>query len=254
MQKPYIGITGFMSRSEVESILEIMPTHAKRLLMVGVLVSWKTIRGIANKYPNRYPVPHKIAEIFPNNDSALNLIHYNTDEKETLCEQLVALTDSWGGMNLHGYQLNIAWPDPRAIEKYRHVFPDKQIVLQIGKHAFQMIDHSPEQLSAKVKEYDGLIHYVLLDPSGGHGELLDVEKARQYLDALTETKMDIGLGVAGGLSPMTLNHIVPLIQDFPNLSIDAEGRLRDTSDNLHISIALEYLDKFRYAFALTSKV
>lgn len=241
MKTPYVGITGFMSLNDALHVLNIVPTNAKRLIMVGILASLKTMRGIQNKWPNRYPSMDKIAGIFPRHPRALNLIHYNTKEVNTLNDQLVAMTN-FGGENLHGFQLNIAWPSPTALEVYRKANPSKQIVLQIGGHAFEMVNHSPERLSKKVaKEYSGLVEYILLDPSGGYGKPFDPERAREYLNALKESNLNISLGVAGGLSPTTLYLVEPLARDFPNLSIDAEGRLRTPEDHLDLNVANEYL-------------
>lgn len=130
MNKPYIGITGFMSRDEVEEVLTVFPENSTRKLMVGVLASEKTLHGPTNKWPNRYP------------------------------------------------------------------------------------DRS-----------------------------FDTDKTREYLRALEDMDLDIGLGVAGGLSAETLHLVEPLIEEFPDLSIDAEGRLRDESDKLDLTAAKRYAVK-----------
>ncbi len=240
MRKPYIGITGFMSLSDALQVLDAIPENADRLVMIGVLASLKTMRGIQNKWPNRYPTMDRIAGIFPDHPLALNLIHYNTKEKDTLCDQLVAMTE-FGGANMHGFQLNIAWPSLDVLGEYRQKHPTKQIVLQIGGHAFEMVNHSPEQLAARVAEYEGITEYVLLDPSGGYGKPFDPERARDYLLALKAQNLEIGLGVAGGLSPTTLDLVRQLAKEFTDLSIDAEGRLRTQEDHLDLNVANDYL-------------
>ncbi|MCK5044869.1 hypothetical protein KAR26_04055 [Candidatus Parcubacteria bacterium] len=240
MKKPYIGITGFMSSDEALHILNSVPFRAGPLVMIGVLASLKTIRGVKNKWPNRYPTMDRIAGIFPDHPLALNLIHYNTKEKDTLANQLIAMTEI-GGVNLHGFQLNIAWPSLDVLHAYREAYPTKQIVLQIGEQAFEMVNHSPEQLASRVVEYDGLVEYVLLDPSGGYGKPFDSEHIRQYLLALREKNLDICFGFAGALSPATINLVEPLVKEFSRLSIDAEGCLRTPKDHLDLNLASEYL-------------
>lgn len=247
MKTPYIGITGFMSLDEALHVLNSVPVNTRRLVMVGVLASLKTMRGIQNKWPNRYPTMDRIAGIFPDHPRALNLIHYNTKELDTLGDQLVAMTN-YGGPNLHGFQLNTTWPSPDVLRIYREAHPTKQIVLPIGGRAFEMINHSPEQLATRVAGYDGLMEYVLLDPSGGYGKPFDPERARQYLITLQEKNLDVSLGVAGGLSPATLNLVEPLAKEFPDLSIDAEGRLRTQEDHLDLRIASEYIRKAFFIF------
>jgi len=218
-----------------------VPEDSGRLVMVGVLASQKTFQGQRNKWPNRYPKVGDIKKIFTDHPQALNLIHYNTKEPKTLCEQLLEIAKLCGP-NLHGFQLNVAWPSYAAIMGYRSVHPRAKIVLQIGGHAFEKVGHSPKQLAAEINwNYAGLVDYVLLDPSGGKGEPFDTERAREYLQAIKEERTSAHLGVAGGLSPTTLELVEPLVSDFPDLSIDAEGRLRDHNDNLDLDLAKEYV-------------
>lgn len=252
MQRPYIGITGFMTQDEVLSVLDAMPASSDRLVMVGVLASQKTIfLGLQNKWPNRYPGPNDIAAIFPNHPLVLNFVHYNTKEPETLLEQMLRVTEL-GGPNFQGFQLNVKWPSPQVLEEYRRQHPGMRIVLQVGGGAFKAVNDSPQILAAKVAdEYDGLADYLLLDPSGGFGKPFDTARAREFLNALRERGVErfLGLGVAGGLSPTTLNLVEPLVDDFQALSIDAEGRLRDESDTLNQDVAKEYVSMALQIFA-----
>lgn len=240
MKQPYVGITGFMSQNEIQSVLDSMPKDSNRLLMVGVLASQKTLRGEKNKWPNRYPEVGRISEVFVKDRRALNLIHYNTKEPETLTEQLVEMT-KLGGQNLEGFQLNLAWPSRDTILAYHKICGGKFIVLQIGGKAFEIVNHSPKELAERVSWYEHVVDYVLLDPSGGYGVPFDTNKARTYLEALRGYNLDMGLGVAGGLSPTTLNLVQPLLSDFPDLSWDAEGKLRDEQDNLVLPTSIEYV-------------
>jgi len=235
-----------MSRNEALSVLDVVPESSERLVMIGVLVSQKIISlGLDNSRSHRYPYPSSVAGIFPDHPLALNLIHYNTKQPETLLQQMLKVT-VFGGPNFDGLQLNVAWPSPKVLEMYRKAYGGARIVLQVGGGAFKKIDNDPTNLALKVKhEYAGLVDYLLLDPSGGLGKPFDTELAREYLEELRGVGVEeyIGLGVAGGLSPTTLNLVEPLVHDFPNLCIDAEGRLRDEDDRLDQSVAKEYVRK-----------
>lgn len=236
---PYIGVTGFMSRTEVLEALEVVPQDAKHRLMVGVLMSSKTLAGRQNKWPGRYPKREAVADIFVDDPRALNLVHYSTDEPDTLCSQLEEITEL-AGSNLDGFQLNMAWPSISELEDYRQANSDKFIVLQIGSRA--MGRRLADEFAYDVSTYLDVIDAILIDPSGGKGEPLDAAKAAEYLWALST--YSIGLGVAGGLGPRTLNLIDPLIRDFNrNLSIDAEGRLRapQPEDKLRLNAMKAYL-------------
>jgi len=241
MKKAYIGVTGFMLAEEVHQALSVLPENSDRLLMVGVLASSKTLVGEKNKFPNRYPEVDVIAKIFPKSDKVLNLIHYNTKDMETLAEQMIKMTNI-AGENFNGLQLNIKLPNPKVLENHKKLFPNQIFVLPISSGTFEAVGHSAEKLSEKVSEYDGLVDYILLDPSGGYGIPFDPIKAKEYLTVLQEKNSSIMLGAAGGLSPETLNLIEPLVPDFPQLCIDAEGRLREKeTDQLIISRTKEYI-------------
>ncbi len=242
MPRPYIGVTGFMDAKEVEEIISEVPPDSKYDLMVGVLASQKTMAGEKNKWPNRYPAPEKIRDIFIGDLFALSLVHYNTKNQDSLLDQLLRI-NAIAGPFFQGFQLNLAWPNPRIIEAYTNICsPGQRIVLQIGSGAFQMMENSPAKLAKKVKEYDVIVDYVLLDPSGGYGIPLVAEEIRPFLAELHSTHFGrMRFGIAGGLSSLTMHLIEPLIAEFPGLSIDAEGRLRDQNDNLNLVTTKAYV-------------
>ena len=136
---PYIGVTGFMSRAEVEEALEVVPQDAIRRLMVGVLMSDKTLAGQENKWPGRYPKREAVADIFVDDPRVLNLVHYNTHEPKSLCWQLKEVTEL-AGPNLDGFQLNMAWPPITQLRNYVEEYPEKLIVLQIGHTAMAQVE------------------------------------------------------------------------------------------------------------------
>ncbi len=255
--KPYIGITGFMNAEEArfasgvfrkeKGIIrnfaggEILRFEPDYILMVGVLASLKTLYGHTNKWPNRYPAVKDISGIFLQNPDALKLVHYNSENTELLFAQLMALTELIGPWQFDGFQLNIFWPSDLELSAYKSAYPDKKIVLQIGKEAFKAIGDSPDNLAANLTMYSGLVDYFLLDLSRGKGLLLDTEKLRPYLRVITKTMKNTGIGVAGGLSPSTVHLIKPLLDEFPCLCIDAEGKLRDENDHLDLNVVKNYI-------------
>ncbi len=246
--RPYIGITGFMSRDEVKWAWDafkntrLVPDY---MLMVGVLASLKTLYGHTNKWPNRYPAVENISGIFIQDPGMLNLVHYNSKNTDMLFVQLMALTELIGSELFNGFQLNIAWPDELELLSYKSHYPDKKIVLQIGSGAFKEIENSPKKLVERLGLYAGLIDYILLDMSGGKGKPLDTEILKEYLRAIKVSfaGIDIGLGVAGGLGPDTMHLVNPLSEEFSDLGIDAEGKLRNENDHLDMGFVEGYIRK-----------
>ena len=245
MKSPYVGVTGFASRKEIANFLgKIDLDKTERLIMLGVLMSDRTMQNSPSlHWPNRYPSMDVVKNIFPYDRNLLNLIHFCPGGPESLLEKLVTLTESVE--NLNGFQLNMTWPDPSVLEKYKKVYPDKIIVLQIGNSAFKQVLESPERLVEKVcVEYADSIDYVLIDGSGGEGKELDPTFMKDCLEEFGgyySKKFEIV--IAGGLGPDTIDLINPIVDYSPYVSIDAECKLRDSNDVLDIEKARTYVQK-----------
>jgi phosphoribosylanthranilate isomerase len=208
-----------------------------------VLVNSKTLRGETNKWPNRYPKIEEMADIFPDDPRAFNIIHFNCDNKDRFIEEAARATHL-AGPRIHGIQFNAMWPDASELNRYTRQFPFMSTILQIGPRAFGAVQHSAKFLARKVAvEYQEAIDHILLDASGGYGKMLQIKRFREYLLALIREKLLMGVGIAGGLSPETLESIRELAKEHPHISIDAESRLRTLCDHLDIEVATEYTTK-----------
>ncbi|MBI4437708.1 hypothetical protein HY631_02035 [Candidatus Uhrbacteria bacterium] len=236
---PYIGVTGFVSREEVDaavSTLDALPAWSDRRLMVGVLVNSKTLRGVRHARPFRYPLIERVAGLFHPHRRAVNLIHYATDDPQALSVQLEELVYR-GGKHLDGFQLNQCWPDPRTIRLPKGL----RVVLQIGSHALSEVQKDPDLLSQRLSEYSGVVTDVLIDDSGGRGIPMDARLANDYVRAIFLEHPQLGIGVAGGLCAQSLRSLQALVNRFPTLSVDAEGRLRTPEDHLDLEEMRRYI-------------
>jgi len=254
---PYIGVTGFMSREEISEALSVFPFSVPRKLMVGILVSWKSLRGIPLKkrWQKQFPSPRLVRDLFSDDQRVINLVHYSTEEgkEEFLVEDMLNI-HNLVGKNLHGFQLNISWPEIQLLKECRErELTNTYIVLQISRKAVEMTGNTLQGVVDALSRYVELIDAVLLDPSGGRGQPFDTARAREFLTAITHQGWDISLGVAGGLGPDTLHLVEPLISEFPKLNIDAQGQLRDSEFNLDIKRTKTYLKKALRMFSSNRK-
>jgi hypothetical protein len=243
----YIGVTGFTDRQQVREALSLVPSDATRSLMVGVLASQKTL--YRTEVNPRCPRREDISSIFVEHVRALNLVHYFTQDTENLHEQLWdAIT--WGGPLCHGVQINIAWPDTEVLEGLHRSKPSARVVLQIGRQMMSDCDFDAAELATRViGEYGGLVHYMLVDASGGAGIALDLTSAATYLVELRQELErigleDTGLVVAGGLDAQAVHHQLPILNELvERLGIDAESRLRDDAKNLSMDKVAAYIQQ-----------
>lgn len=243
MQRPkqYFGITGFMNSDDVSSVMRSY-THHHYLIMIGVLASSKTIRGIPNKFPRRYPYLHQIPQLLMPFRGALNLLHFNTKEPENLLEDLEYVSKK-AGPNLDGFQLNLVWPDQATVKKWKDKSGHK-IVLQVGEKAMEKADRIPQWIGRGVKSYEGAVDYVLIDPSGGLGIPFDPQFAINCLDELYSANLPgMNFGIAGGLSGENLEDLLgPVLERFPEACWDVEGKVRTPADDLDMEKVHAYCE------------
>jgi len=242
--RSYIGVSGLTRREDADALLasiDLTPSDGPDL-MVGVLVSAKTVTGALSHRPKRYPTIDEVSAIFPRHVRALNLVHYATEEPDTLGDQLVAHTRRLDSTVLHGFQINVTWPDPKELEKHYAACGRWHMVLQIGPAALREVDDDPREIARRLGCYGGLIDRVLFDGSGGEGVPLDPDRLRPMLTETLLRMPDLGIGIAGGLGPWSLHLAAPLVREFPDLSLDAESALREhVTDEYFPAAAHEYL-------------
>ncbi|HBO99672.1 MAG: hypothetical protein UU48_C0006G0101 [Candidatus Uhrbacteria bacterium GW2011_GWF2_41_16] len=247
MKTPYIGFTGFMSRTEVNQVLKHFKTlETKRRLMIGVLANMKTLFGKPPGNPKKYPLIHRLVELFPDDPATLNLVHYTTPDLDTLFLQMCRIT-TLAGPHFEGFQMNIAWPRPTVLSAYRNRFPHFRLILQVGHHAFEQVHSDPVQLAQKVGEYGDAPTDILLDLDGSKGKMLDIKKLGPYISEVRSRFPNIGIGIAGKLGLKTIERIKPFGKLFPRVNIDTESELRTLQGDLEIDRVKQYLEDAVYA-------
>lgn len=105
-----------------------------------------------------------------------------------------------------------------------------EIVLQIGANAIAAEDNDPVQVVNRLSLYKDVVHRVLLDKSMGRGLGMDAEGLLPFAREIKNRFPEIGLGAAGGLGPNSIHLVEPLVAEFPDLSIDAQGQLRPSGN------------------------
>jgi hypothetical protein len=235
---PYIGITDFTNVSQVRRMLNVLWKHrkagSKRMLHIGVMMSYKTLKEIDTKWSKAFPPKEKIKDIFWQNDpDVYNCLHYADYVHRSSFETNLSRAIGYGGVYLHALQLDMVWPDPggvaEAVHRSRKML---QVILQINSVAIAECDNSPQQVVQALDNYDGVIHRVLIDRSMGRGLGMDAIGLLPYIHAIRECFPNLGITVAGGLGPDTMHLVEPLVKEFPDISIDAQGKLRPSGNAL----------------------
>ncbi|MFA5000724.1 MAG: hypothetical protein WC531_00645 [Candidatus Paceibacterota bacterium] len=234
MSEPYIGITDFLTYEQVKRMLRAFKAHrskkSRRRLHVGVMMSRKTLRGLETKGSQAFPPKETIDSIF-SSDEVMNCLHYadygyDPDLGKNLSEAI-----GYGGIGINALQLDMVWPDPGQIAHGVHTSRKQlEIILQIGERALDEAGNDPIATVERLQDYEGVIHHVLLDKSMGRGLGMDAVGLIPFAWAIKESFPTLGLGAADGLGPNTVQLVKPLLQAFPDLSM--QGKLRPSGNAL----------------------
>ncbi|MDD3531359.1 MAG: hypothetical protein PHV99_02095 [Candidatus Pacebacteria bacterium] len=239
-----------MSFEQVARMLTAFSAHKQpgsdRRLHVGVMMSYKTLNGIETKWAKAFPPKETIASIF-GSDETFNCLHYaDYDHTPNLWDSL-SRAISYGGIGINAVQLDMPWPDPGQVAHGIHTSRRNiEVILQVGKNAIEEVGDDPDEVVRRLEDYEGVIHRVLLDRSMGRGLGMDAAALLPFAHAIRERFPGLDLVAAGGLGPQSINLVEPLVMEFPDLSIDAQGKLRPSGsalDPIDWDMAEEYLIK-----------
>jgi hypothetical protein len=244
----YIGMTDVPSADWLARMLtrfmEAGGAEGERQLHAGVMMSFKSLNGLESEWSAVWPKNSEVAGIFVKNPFILNTLHYADYQGQDVAECLERAVD-FGGPNLDAIQLDMIWPEPAVIRTFADRHPLLRIILQVGSKALEKVDDDPETLIERLKHY-GEVEDVLLDRSGGKGIRMEAALLEPFIYELRARRPDLGITLAGGLGPETLHLVEPLVRKFPELSIDAQGKLRASGraqDPIDWPRADEYLRK-----------
>jgi hypothetical protein len=249
----YIGMTDVPSADWLKRMLlrfhEAGGPDGDRQLHAGVMMSYKSLNGLEHKWTAVWPKNEEVAGIFVQDSHVLNTLHYADYHERTVADCLVRVVE-FGGPNLDAIQLDMIWPSSAVITAFAARFPNVRIILQVGSKALEGIDDDPETLIERLKPYEDSIQDVLIDRSGGKGISMNAALLEPFIYELRARRPDLGITLAGGLGPDTLHLVEPLVRKFPDLSIDAQGRLRQSGSALEPIDWKRAEDYLRKAIAL----
>lgn len=237
--RPYVGITDFTSFEQVTKMLEVFRRHkapgSQRVLHIGVMMSYKTLNGIETKWSKAFPPKEEIASIFDLSDDTEDLyycLHYADYNHDTKFTDL-ARGLKYAGPFVHAVQLDMPWPDPGVVASGVHASRKQiEVILQVGKRSIEEANDDPAEVVRRLEDYEGVIHRVLLDKSMGRGLSMDAAGLIQFAHAIKGRFPNLGLVAAGGLGPDSIGLVEPLVKVFPDISIDAQGKLRPSGNAL----------------------
>ncbi len=255
-----ISITDFFEHAHVERMATVFREaggcETDLRLDIGVMTSRKILHGLPSKFTDAFPKPERIVEIFQAPVPSMvghqrNILHFADYQNATTLDDLLR-AKAFAGPELNGIQFDMIWPNPIQLSQLQSVFLSERnavlpVTLQINSVMFQGVQGNPRKLLRRLRRnYNGLIDAILFDLSGGNGIPLQAETFIPFFELFREKWPELNLAVAGGLGPDTLTLLEPLRPYFPNISIDAQSKLRPSGsalDPIDWDYAATYLRK-----------
>lgn len=231
----YVGVCDVYSPEEARAMADEVRKERQdpnRKVMIGVMTHPLALNpdiedpvGVREVFPTR----EQLADGFTDDPDVLNTVHYadlyGPRKGQNLLENLEKSVE-YGGEHLHAIQLDVTWPDPNELKKFRDKHQETIIVLQVGKFALSEVDGDPQKVVDRLKKYGDSIDHVLLDMSMGKGQGMEAGGLLPLLRLIRQELPELGLAVAGGLGPESVDLLEPIAQEFPDISIDAQGNVK----------------------------
>lgn len=235
----YVGACDVYSPEDARAMAKELRENRRspdRKVMIGVmthpLALHPEIEGPGlDEVRKVFPTREELAGGFTDDPDVLNTIHYADLYGPRAGKNLSAnleLTVEYGGENLHAIQLDVTWPDADELKGFMKKHPQIRMILQIGTFALEKAGNDPQTVINRLREYGDSIDHVLFDKSMGKGKSMNSEELLPMLRLMKKELPDIGLAVAGGLGSDSLHLIESIAEEFPDMSIDAQGRLKPT--------------------------
>ncbi len=241
----YSGVCDVFSPEQARAMADELRLNRKnpdRKIMVGVMTHPIVLNPdlpvppkVREEVSKEFPTTEEMANGFTDDPDVLNTIHYadlygpngpwEAKESPDILKNL-ELCVQYGGKNLHAIQLDVTWPDPDEMSKFKERNPNIVIILQLGKFAIRAVDGDPQEVVNRLREYGDSIDFALIDMSMGKGKGMDAGELLPLLRLIHSKLPYLGLAVAGGLGPDSVNLLEPIAKEFPGIAIDAQGRLK----------------------------
>ncbi len=245
-REPYIGVTGvktdYEALSLVKSFKEADIKSIGYIGMIGILSSSKRLLSDSHL--------EDVASIALASQSSdtVSIVHYYTPDPGNLEKEMNELIVGVRRIDesaLDGVQINIPWPEPKVLCRLKKAY-NLQFVLQMGPRV--LIDNASEKtLLKQIQTYRGIVEYILIDPSGGHGKNLDFTTAEKFSSLIEEafegcSNLPVVI-FSGGLSDENVSANIACLQKFARccFGVDAQKKLMGINGYLDLSKTRRYI-------------
>ncbi|MFA6269299.1 MAG: hypothetical protein WCW13_03235 [archaeon] len=241
----YIGVCDVPNKRLATALLHDFIKHntnPNRKFMIGVMTHPIVLNpdlpvppSVRKEITQTFPKSDCLANGFIDNPNVLNTIHYadlygpkgprGAQEAPNILKNL-ELCVKYGGKKLNAIQLDVTWPKPDELKAFRASHPDISLVLQVGKFSLTACNNDPQRIVNQLREYGKSVEHVLLDMSMGKGKGMDSKNLLPLLRLIKSELPNLGLAVAGGLGPQRSRELEQIAREFPDISIDTQGRVK----------------------------
>lgn len=210
-EEPYISISGFVHRRQVEEVHSEF-VRKRRKLGICVFTGKYQLSGIGDaNVPGYFLSGDRIRDVLISDPDLVPLVQYVGKDSEDLADQLSAIV-RLSGPALRGIRLDVPWPKIEELAAFRERHPAPWLTLWIRAAA---LDAMPimHEFMLKLAPYAPFLSGVFLEQKRGG-------RVKRFLTAIHETYPTLSLGFVPNLPQSDLRFLPPLLDQFPDISID----------------------------------
>lgn len=270
--KPYIGISGVINTDQQYYLMDqfiwqgLDEPPCDRRIALGVKAVHKTqFLDIENKYGTEwYPVGEeafagalddggiaalRVAQTYLDADHV-----YDGEYRKKFIDRIRRRGKAW----LNAIQFDmLPWHEDTSLLPFvEQVKNETGLTVLLQAHGESMRQLGPDKIVRELGRYAHALDYVLFDASHGKGVRMNADALKPFLHAgyNSDELAHTGFSVAGGLNAEVVRQDLPdLLQDYPDISWDAEGQLHPVRDDgtrpVDMNLATRYLEASREVLA-----
>lgn len=241
---PYIEVCGITEEREIAVLGTLIEergighrSKAPHRVVLGIKASSESLAlGYERPLKSTFLTAWEIDDLMVTFDHYKidSVLHYRTSELVTIGLQAVGVCAAFDPDLV---QIDADWPDMTLF------VAEPRLILRIKEGARDRITSNLAVFSFQQEGDENFPGGVILDQSDGRGIPLDTDGTLAALRDINQLMPDLNLAITGGLDAESLPRILPIIREFPRLSISAEGCLRRPNGEIDLEKALAYLAK-----------
>jgi len=237
VDKSYISVSGIVDATQIRELSALVPGHTHKM-GVSYIATPATIRDPGHMFPSNLIV---------HDPCIFNILHCVNQPGGWTPDVFIEAARRSIGCGIHALHLDMTWPSVKSVRIFRDLYPDIALIFQVGGGGMSVGKGDEVRLVNELYLYGKMVDVLLFDRWVAHGHPMMISTLRRFLGHV-QRNLRTRLALVEELQEYSIDVVLSLFKDFPNLSLHLEG-IRDvkkvSAGFLDIARIKEFLEKAR---------